>query len=77
MVGAYSGKGTFNEYLAGVEHRRRVGTPRDKAHWETLSAFWPEKAESLREGKYDPRGMCHKDIDAWLSWLVVEWNRVS
>lgn len=69
-------KGTFNDYLFTVERLRRTGIPRPEAHWQAISTHWGVMADRLRGTKRDPRPMGNGDIDSWLRWLVVEWNRV-
>lgn len=69
-------KGTFNEYLGAVERLRKRGIPRSDAHWQILNTLWYEMADRVRGTKRDPRTMTDGDLDSWLGWLVVEWNRV-
>lgn len=66
---------TFNQYLGVVDSFRSRGYSRDLAHWMALSALWPEGARKMANTDRDPRGMSHRNIDSWLGWLVVEWNR--
>ena len=72
-----STKGTFNDYLFTVERLRRAGVPRPEAHWQAVGSHWHEMADRLRGTDRDPRSMSNGDIDGWLGWLVVEWNRVT
>jgi hypothetical protein len=72
-----SSKGTFNDYLFTVERLRRTGIPRPEAHWQAVGSHWHEMADRLRGTKRDPRRLKNGEIDGWLGWLVVEWNRVS
>lgn len=69
-------KGTFNEYLGTVDQYRRQGSVRAEAHWLAVNTRWPEMANRIKNKKHDPRSMTDKQIDDWLGWLVVEWNRV-
>jgi hypothetical protein len=70
-------KGTFNDYLFAVDKLRLRGISRPDAHWQAISTRWYEMADKVSGTKRDPRRMSDGDIDAWLGWLVVEWNRVS
>ncbi len=72
-----SSKGTFNEYLFTVDKLRRRGLSRPDAHWQSLDTLWCEMADRVKDTKRDPLSMSDGEIDAWLGWLVGEWNRVS
>lgn len=67
---------TFNEYLGTVDRFRRKGVPRSDAHWQAMSLLRQNLADQVSGTRNDPRGMEHGEIDSWLGWLVVEWNRV-
>lgn len=72
-----SPKETFNNYLFTVDRLRRKGASRPQAHWQSLSIHWHEMADRVKDTKRDPLLMGNGEIDAWLGWLVGEWNRVS
>ena len=76
---------TFNDFLMQVDRAwsrsKQSPTPvdwrvyRGEFFYAVVNKMRPRLAKRLCGTPKDPRQVEYDDLDSWLGWFVVEWNR--